>query len=193
MYKMEAQRKALKSKASDLINFYKSLEMIVEISFADDISIPRIAQQTQKTNQFNLTTRRYSENDIQKKSISNKWDVFSLRLNDKFGDSGIVGTCIINYRDNNIVYIDSFLLSCRVIGRGVEYVFLSEILKMLKKKNIIEVLGEFISTDKNKQVKNFYIDNNFVNKNKNNFIFNMKNNEIKKIEYFKKIIGIKNK
>ena len=155
MYKAEAQRKQLQGQASDLETYLKSLEMIVEIKFADNFTLPRIAQLTQKTNQFNLTTRRCSEADIKKYMEATDADVLSLRLMDKFGDSGLVGVCILKYTDQKAA-IDTLLLSCRVLGRGVEDVFVIQALKLAKQRGCEEVIGEFYPTAKNDQVKNFF-------------------------------------
>lgn len=103
MYKAETHRKKLMVQITDMNKYYKSLEMVVEIRFADDFSIPRIAQLTQKTNQFNLTTRRYSEADIKRLAESETADVLYVRLQDKFGDSGIVGVCILKYSNQHAI------------------------------------------------------------------------------------------
>jgi len=155
MYQAEGTRKKLKKQVTDLESYYKSLEMVVYINFADEFSIPRIAQQTQKTNQFNLTTRRYSEANIKAYMESEISDVIYLRLIDKFGDSGIVGTSILKYDDDRAIF-DTFLLSCRVLGRGVENAFIAQILKLAKKRNCKWAIGEYYATRKNIQVRDFY-------------------------------------
>jgi len=155
MYKAEARRKKLRAKAGDLENYLRSLEMVLTVAFADEFSIPRIAQLTQRTNQFNLTTRRYSEEEIKKFSGSGQTDVFSLKLSDRFGDSGIVGAGILRYEPEKAV-IDEFLLSCRILGRGVEDAFLIQTLKIAKNKGCRTVLGEYMPTAKNGQVEQFY-------------------------------------
>jgi FkbH-like protein len=155
MYKAEAQRKKLQEEVPDLESYYKSLEMVIEVKFADNFTLPRIAQLTQKTNQFNLTTRRYSEADIKSYMEATDADVLSLKLMDKFGDSGIVGVCILKYNEQKAV-IDTFLLSCRILGRGVEEVFIIQALKLAKQRGCEAVIGEFYPTAKNAQVKGFY-------------------------------------
>lgn len=160
MYKAEAKRKELQTDTTDMNSYYQSLEMVIEIKFADDFSIPRIAQQTQKTNQFNLTTRRYTEVDITNFANSDKSDVFRLRLEDRFGDSGIVGTCILRYEGDHAVF-DSLLLSCRVLGRGVEDAFLIHALKLAKKRGCSLAIGEYYKTKKNAQVETFFGDRGF--------------------------------
>ncbi|UCE06741.1 MAG: HAD family hydrolase [bacterium] len=155
MYKAEAQRKKLQAEVPDLESYYKSLEMVIEVKFADNFTLPRIAQLTQKTNQFNLTTRRYSEADIKSYMEAVDVDVLSLKLMDKFGDSGIVGVCILKYNEQKAV-IDTFLLSCRILGRGVEDVFVIQALKLAKQRGCEAVIGEFYPTAKNAQVKDFF-------------------------------------
>lgn len=155
MYKAEATRKKLQTEITDMDTYYKSLEMELEIRFPDDFSIPRVAQLTQKTNQFNLTTRRNSESDIKDLINSRESDVIYLRLKDKFGDSGIIGTCILKYKDKKAVF-DTFLLSCRVLGRGVEDAFLIQALKLAKKQGCKTAIGEYYATRKNAQVEHFY-------------------------------------
>lgn len=155
MYRAEAGRKKLKAQATNLESYYESLEMVVDIRLADDFSVPRIAQLTQKTNQFNLTTRRYTEAEIQRLKDSATSDVLYLRLSDKHGDSGIVGACLLKYEQERAV-LDSFLLSCRVLGRGVEDVFLTHALRLARKRGCRWALGEYYATSKNDQVKLFY-------------------------------------
>ena len=154
MYAADKKRHALATEATDLEAYYRSLEMRVELRFAEGIAVPRAAQQTQKTNQFNLTTRRYSEADIEKLARGENSDVICLRLADTFGDVGIVGTCILKYQGRSAV-IDTLLMSCRALGRGVEDVFLMEVLDFLKRKGFGSVVGEYIPTAKNQQVESF--------------------------------------
>jgi FkbH-like protein len=155
MYKAEAQRKQLQGHAQDLVTYLTSLEMCIEVRFADDFDLPRIAQLTQKTNQFNLTTKRYSEADIKRYMEAMDVDVFSLRLRDKFGDSGLVGVCIMRYIQQKAT-IDTMLLSCRVLGRGVEDFLVVQALGLARQRGCDEVVGEFYPSAKNAQVKDFY-------------------------------------
>jgi FkbH-like protein len=155
MYRAEADRAHLRAQTTDLVGYYRSLAMEVEIRFPDSFTTPRIAQLTQKTNQFNLTTRRYGEADIKRFQAEARADVLSLRLRDRFGDSGIVGTCILRYEKEKAI-IDTFLLSCRVLGRDVENVFLLQALKLAKKRGAKIAIGEYYATKKNAQVENFY-------------------------------------
>jgi len=160
MYKAETSRKKLQSEITDLKTYYKTLEMELEIRFPDDFSIPRVSQLTQRTNQFNLTTKRYSESDIKDFINKKESDVIYLRLKDKFGDSGIIGTCVLKYMEEKAI-IDTFLLSCRVLGRGVEDAFLIQVLKLAKKRGCKIAIGEYYATRKNAQVEHFYDERGF--------------------------------
>ncbi len=160
MYKAEARRKKLRTQAADLMHYLESLEMVLTVRSADEFTIPRIAQLTQRTNQFNLTTRRYSEDEIKTLSDSDCAEVFCLKLNDRFGDSGIVGVGILKYESEKAL-IDEFLLSCRILGRGVEDAFLVQTLKIAGNKGCSTVIGEYLPTDRNDQVKDFYLKHGF--------------------------------
>ena len=155
MYKADANRKKLLTKVVDLKGYYESLEMIATINLADDFSKPRIAQLTQKTNQFNLTTKRYSKTDINEFSESQYSDVLYLKLKDRFGEMGIVGVCILVYEKNTAVF-DTFLLSCRALGRKVEDAFLDNCLKLCQLKDVKFAVGQYFPTSKNMQVKEFF-------------------------------------
>ena len=160
MYKSEAARKNLAVKSIDMESYYESLEMMVSINLADDFSIPRIAQLTQKTNQFNLTTKRYSESDIKAFMERGQSDVIYLRLEDRFGDMGIVGVCVIVYEGETAIF-DTFLLSCRSLGRKVEDVFLTHCLKLSQMREAHFAIGEYLPTNKNMQTRDFYLDRGF--------------------------------
>ena len=155
MYQAEQSRKRLLAYSTDLESYYVSLEMALEIRFADAFTIPRVAQLTQKTNQFNLTTRRYSDAEIKQLSDSDDADVITVRLKDRFGDAGQIGVCILRYAGEQVV-VDTFLLSCRVLGRGVEDAMLAQCLKRARSKRCRTAIGEYCPTLKNRQVKDFY-------------------------------------
>jgi FkbH-like protein len=161
MYQAEAERKRLEHTATDLEGYLRSLEMVAELDLADPAAIPRIAQQTQRTNQFNLTTRRYGEAEIAHLAAHDASDVVYLRLRDRFGDSGIVAACILRYREGDAV-VDTFLVSCRALSRGVEAVLLVEVLRRARRKGCARVVGEFYATPKNAQVGDFYSRHGFI-------------------------------
>jgi FkbH-like protein len=151
MYKQEQKRTELKNSASNVEDFLKELEIKVTMKKADNFTIPRIAQLTLKTNQFNLTTRRYQEEDVQAFAYDQTKLIGCAQTKDKFGDNGITGVYIVNKNHSEKEwFIDTFLLSCRVMGRGIEDAMLGFILKKAKEEGIMKVKAEFIPTRKNK-------------------------------------------
>ena len=167
MYQTEVKRKELKTNFSNLDNYLFSLEMKLKIYKNDLFSAIRIVQLCQKTNQFNLTTKRYTEKEINSYIEDKNIDVFAISLKDKFGDMGIIGAAIIKYFNDKAV-IDSFLLSCRSLGRGVENAFLYFCLNAIKKRGCRLINSYYYKTKKNKQVENFFNNRGFqlVEKNK---------------------------
>ena len=156
MYLEQRKRTELKTQVGNLQDFLKQLNISVKIKNADKYTIPRISQLTLKTNQFNITTRRYQEEDIRKFSQDKDKIVECAQVQDKFGDNGITGVYIIN-KDNKLQWtIDTFLLSCRVIGRGVEDGVLSQIIEKARTEGVSKVRGEYIKTKKNKPAENFF-------------------------------------
>ena len=133
----------------------------------------RSVQLINKTNQFNLTSRRYTESKLEVFLKSKSQFTFVGRLKDKFGDHGITALAMIK-KNRSAWIIDNFLLSCRILGRKVENVFLYEILKKLRFNKISSLQGIYTKTNKNFQCENFYIDNNFE-KIKNNYFVTLKN------------------
>jgi FkbH-like protein len=123
----------------------------------DAASLTRVAQLTQKTNQFNTTTHRYSEQQISAMAESPDWDVYSVRVRDRFGDNGIVGVVIV-HDEEDVSDIDTFLLSCRVISRGVETSILSFLVERARTRQLRQVQGWFIPTKKNVPACNCYAD-----------------------------------
>ncbi|MBR5736523.1 MAG: HAD-IIIC family phosphatase [Bacteroidales bacterium] len=149
-YKANAQRAQAQKSFVDFDTFLKSLDIQITIEEANEFNIPRIAQMTQKTNQFNLTTKRYTETDIHT-FLQQGWKIWCISVADKFGDNGITG-CIMLKGDA----IDTFLMSCRILGKGIEIVFIKNILSLLKENGKRTLKAEYIPTSKNEQVKDFY-------------------------------------
>jgi FkbH-like protein len=159
-YGENAERTQYKSQFTDMDAYLKSLEIKLTIEKLNEFNKARLAQMTQKTNQFNLTTRRYTETEIQS-FADNGGLVYGLRVKDKFGDNGLVGLMII-LLEKQIAYIDTLLLSCRVLGRKIEFVFVKYILIKLKKKGIQQIRASYIKTAKNEQVEEFYDSIGFI-------------------------------
>ncbi|MEW6195428.1 MAG: HAD-IIIC family phosphatase [Bacteroidota bacterium] len=162
----DVQRKKLEENYTNLDDYLSSLEMLAYISINDPSHIQRVSQLTQKTNQFNLTTRRYTIEEIKKFLSDNNHKIYTLRLIDKFGDNGIVLVAIIELRKEMWI-IDTFLMSCRVIGRQAETALLNSILEDASKSNVTIVLGEFIKTKKNEPAEDFYSKHGFTNQSTN--------------------------
>ena len=169
IYQQEQQRKSDLCNSVSVDDFLRELKMKIKIGFSDDITITRIEQLLNKTNQFNLTTKRYSSSDIIK-IISDGGKVLWLSSADRYGDNGIVGVAILIETKHKIWMIDSMLLSCRVIGRKIETAFLAEIVEILKSESAYELYGQYLPTKKNHIVSDFYKKHSFkLTDKKNNF------------------------
>lgn len=157
MYKQQANRASAQKQFGNIEEYLASLSLKLEI-YKDDASIiSRMAQLTQKTNQFNLTTRRYTESDIRKFIDSSESIVFTCSASDKYGSSGVTGLAIINVdKMDKTASIDTFLMSCRIIGRNVEHVLFDYLVTELKTIGIKTIFANYIQTQKNSQVCRFY-------------------------------------
>ena len=184
MYSEQQKRTEFESEIGNFEEFLKQMNIQVEIKKADSFSIPRISQLTLKTNQFNLTTKRYQEDEISSLASNKDRIVECAKVSDKFGDNGITGVCIVE-KTNDEWIIDSFLLSCRIIGRGVEDAMISQLIEKARKENVKIIKGKFIATEKNKPAEDFY--EKFGFKKEDDFwVFNTKN-VMKEIEHIKVI------
>lgn len=164
MYLQDKNRKDLEKTASNLDEFLKQLDIKLKIKKSNEFTIPRISQLTLKTNQFNLTTRRYQEEDIRRFSQNKSMLIGCVQVEDKFGDNGITGAFIVNKDSPTEWTIDTFLLSCRVMGRGVEQGILGYILEHAKAEGVKKVRGQYIQTKKNKPCEGFLVESGFVQK-----------------------------
>ena len=189
MYQVEQERIEDAHKFSSIDDYLSSLELNVSVFWDDEIPVPRAAQMTQKTNQFNLCTRRYTESNIKHMLLEDAIFIAVFSLSDNYGKYGITGMSIIKIdtSDKKVASIDSFLMSCRVIGRNVEYTFFDQIVKRLQEKGIHELRAEFISTSKNQQVEKFYDNLGFTpissEKNKCQYLLKLSEYESKQINY----------
>jgi FkbH-like protein len=155
MYHQQLQRKELEQTSPNLGDFLAQLGIHVLIKKTNNFTIPRISQLTLKTNQFNLTTRRYQEEDIRKFLQDDKMLVGCAQVEDKFGDNGITGVFIVKKEKPTEWLLDTFLLSCRVMGREVEKGILNFILDTAKKNGVQKIKAQFIPTQKNKPSESF--------------------------------------
>ena len=161
MYLQERKRIEFKKNVPNFEEYLKQLNIKVRIKKATDFTIPRISQLTLKTNQFNLTTKRYQEEDVRKFSQDKKKIIGCAQVEDKFGDNGITNVFIIDKENEREWVIDTFLLSCRVIGRGIEHAILSQIFKDAKNEGVKKIKAYFIPSKKNKPAETFLPDFGF--------------------------------
>jgi FkbH-like protein len=161
MYQAQREREHLEQGVTSREDFYRSLQQEAEISPLSKGTLARVAQLTNKTNQFNLTTRRYSEQQISDLVASGGWECFSIRLRDRFGDNGLVGLAITHLQGDTSE-IDTLLLSCRVIGRTVETAFLSFLADRARAQGARHLQGWFLPTKKNAPARDFYSAHGFT-------------------------------
>lgn len=156
MYLQNRQRLELAVSSSDVSEYLRSLQMNMQLWVNGSEHIARLSQMTQKTNQFNLTTKRYSEKDILSFIEDQDWLVSYFSLSDVFGDNGIVGLALVSGMTTRDVSVDSLLMSCRVIGRKAEETFLFCLLNLLRDLGKRTVTGHFVPTQKNVLVQDFW-------------------------------------
>ncbi|HRZ18447.1 MAG TPA: HAD-IIIC family phosphatase [Methanofastidiosum sp.] len=154
-YRDQVKREDEKKEYSSIEDYLKSLNMKMIIYKDCQEQLERLTQLTQKTNQFNLTTKRYTESDMTYFLTDKDINVYSFQLEDKFGNNGITGLCIVRKSGNSAI-IDTFLMSCRVVERTAEFDFMKQIFTDLKKEGIFNILGVFSKTTKNELVKDLY-------------------------------------
>jgi len=155
MYLQQRKRSELEKTVSNMEDFLSQLGIKIKIKKADQFTIPRIAQLILKTNQFNLTTHRYQEEDIRNFSHDKNMLVGCAQVEDKFGDNGITGAFIVRKDNPSEWTIDTFLLSCRVMGRGAEDAIMAFILNEAKAEGVTKIRGQYIPTNKNKPCEDF--------------------------------------
>lgn len=159
-YRSQVLRNELKSNAATLEDFIKSLDIRTRFEEMNDSNIGRISQLTMKTNQFNLTTRRYTESDLNLLAKSG-YKTVCLHVADRYGDNGICGVLIFKPEKGEIM-IDTMLLSCRVMGRKIEEQYFEFLEEVAEKEGVSVITGEYIPTPKNKPVEGLYREHGFV-------------------------------
>lgn len=154
-YRANAMRHAEQARFTDMESYLYSLDLQVDVMPADEHNLPRIAQMTQKTNQFNLTTHRYTEADVQQR-LDQGWRVFCMSVRDRFGDNGITGTVFLKPVDDITMSIDTLLLSCRILGKGIEDAFVKTVFNLLRLDGYRHLEADYLPTAKNGQTADFY-------------------------------------
>lgn len=160
-YQVEAKRAATQTRFTNEADFLKSLDMKSEVRPFNSFNTPRVSQLSQRSNQFNLRTVRYTEADIERMSTGDNFQNFSFTLTDKFGDNGLICVVILEKKDKETLFIDTWFMSCRVLKRGMEHFTLNTLVDYAKQNGIKNIVGEYIPTAKNSMVKDHYVNLGF--------------------------------
>ena len=155
MYRAEAERRAEVASFANAGDFLRSLKMQITVKRFDPFHLPRIAQLILRSNQFNLTTHRYSESECE--NLMNDLAVLPVyaKLADRLGDHGLIGIVVLSPEGDTLVIRD-WLMSCRVLARGVEEYMMNTVVEEARTRSLPKVRGEYIRTAKNQMVENFY-------------------------------------
>lgn len=169
MYQNEAKRTTVQQKFTNEGDFLKSLGMVSLVEPFNKFNIPRVAQLSQRSNQFNLRTVRYTDGDTEKIASSNNNFTFTFTLEDKFGDNGLISAIILKQDNQETLFIDTWFMSCRVLKRTMENFILNTLVDFSLKNGFKHLKGEYLPTSKNEMVKDHYknlgfteIDNQWV-------------------------------
>lgn len=155
-YQVEAQRVSLQKTFTDEADFLKSLNMVSKVSGFTKFNTPRVAQLSQRSNQFNLRTVRYTEANIEALAADTKVIDLSFTLEDKFGDNGLIAVVIMKEQNAETLFVDTWFMSCRVLKRGMENFTLNIMVEAAKAKGYKRIIGEYLPTSKNKMVEDHY-------------------------------------
>lgn len=155
-YQVEAQRVSLQKNFTNEADFLKSLDMVSEVKGFDSFNTPRIAQLSQRSNQFNLRTIRYTEAEITAIENDDRYATFSFTLADKFGDNGLICVIILEKQDPETLFVNTWFMSCRVLKRSMENFTLNTIVDYARSNGFKRIIGEYLPTLKNKMVEEHY-------------------------------------
>lgn len=155
-YQVEAKRVSLAKTFTNEADFLKSLDMVSTVSGFTKFNTPRVAQLSQRSNQFNLRTIRYTEADITAMAENPEVIDLSFTLEDKFGDNGLIAVIIMKKQDDETLFVDTWFMSCRVLKRGMENFTLNTMVECAKRKGYKRIIGEYLPTPKNKMVEQHY-------------------------------------
>jgi len=161
-YHDEARRVEAQKSFPSVDDYLKSLAMVSQVRAFDEFSVPRVAQLTQRSNQFNLRTVRYTEPDIERIRGSDRFITLSFDLKDKFGDHGLIGVVILEKTDARTAFIDTWIMSCRVLKRGMEEFIVNQMALHARAGGLHRLVGEYLPTAKNKMVKDLYLQMGFA-------------------------------
>ena len=156
-YQVEAQRVSLQKTFANEADFLKSLNMVSIVSGFTKFNTPRVAQLSQRSNQFNLRTVRYTEADIDAMAADKTVVDLSFTLEDKFGDNGLIAVVIMKPQNAETLFVDTWFMSCRVLKRGMENFTLNTMVAEAKARDYKYIIGEYLPTLKNKMVEQHYV------------------------------------
>ena len=160
-YQVEAQRVSMSKTFTNEADFLKSLNMVSVVSGFTRFNTPRVAQLSQRSNQFNLRTIRYTDADIEALANDSKVIDLSFTLEDKFGDNGLIAVIIMKPLDKATLFVDTWFMSCRVLKRGMENFTLNTMVEKAKAAGYKKIIGEYLPTAKNKMVEHHFPDLGF--------------------------------
>jgi FkbH-like protein len=166
MYRANAARQQFAQTYENYTEYLLGLSMEAQIEDFTPVSLPRIVQLTNKSNQFNLTTRRYSQSEMETILQDDSYLRLSGRLADKFGDNGIVSV-VLGKQEQDVLHIQLWLMSCRVLKRDMEFAMLDTLVQGCQERHIKTILGYYYKTGKNAMVKDLYKTFGFTKKQEN--------------------------
>lgn len=154
-YRQNAQRSAMAADLGDMDSYLKSLDMVAKVEPVSTINIQRVTQLLNKSNQFNLTTRRYTQSEVALISSDSEWVTLTITLRDRCGDNGLISILFLRQEDQRMI-IDTWLMSCRVLLRGVESFALDRLISIAKTRSCTILEGAYIPTEKNGMVQDHF-------------------------------------
>ena len=179
-YQAEYERKKLQMTFNSIDDYLESLEMVGEAKPFETERYARIAQLTQRSNQFNLRTIRYTEDEIERIANDSHFITLYYTLKDKFGDHGLVSVVILEKVSDEAVFVDTWLMSCRVLKRGMEEFIVNKMIYTAKEAGFKTINAEYIPTMKNAMVKDIYITMGFTEIDKGKYTISVESYEEKK-------------
>lgn len=160
-YQAQAERAAFSKTFANEADFLRSLGMVSVVEGFTKFNTPRVAQLSQRSNQFNLRTVRYTEADVAEMAANPKVYPLTFTLKDKFGDHGLIAVVILREQDAETLFVDAWFMSCRVLKRGMENFTLNKMIETAKLHGYGQIIGEYLPTAKNKMVEHHYTDLGF--------------------------------
>ncbi len=164
-YQEESKRVIMQQSFESVDEYLGSLQMEATVESINNFNLARCAQLTQRSNQFNLTTIRYTEKQLQE-FLANGRSAICISLKDKFGDYGLISLILLEKKEN-VVEVNTWIMSCRVLKRGVEELAVNEIVAASKQMNCDKIIGKYLPTPKNGMVKELYKNMGFISDNEN--------------------------